>query len=132
MGEKNLTKTTSESSGKKIGRPKGAKNKLKKADQIALTNQFLRVSRQRFDKVLQALFEQAEAGDLKAIRIILDKVVPQATLEEEGHNSGQAPIVLNITGIDNVKVNNDPVKSPSEALMENSIEADYEEIENEG
>lgn len=129
MGQKNLTTSDSagEAGGKKLGRPKGSKNKLKKADQIALTNQFLRVSRQRFDKVLKTLFDQAEAGDTKAIRIIMDKVVPQAVLESEEHGGGQAPIILNITGIDSVSVNQSSSRPPSEVILD----AEYNEVDDE-
>lgn len=60
---------------KKMGRPRGAKNKDTLFKEL-MTGNFQKIARQNIEKTFQVLFEKAHEGDMKAIKLVLDRVVP--------------------------------------------------------
>jgi hypothetical protein len=61
--------------GKRIGRPPGAKNKDTLFKEL-MTGQFQEKAIEDIEKVYDVLFKKAHQGDLKAIKLVLDRVVP--------------------------------------------------------
>lgn len=59
----------------KRGRPPGAKNKETLFKEL-MTGQFQEIASVNVLKTFEVLFEKAHAGDIKAIKLILDRVVP--------------------------------------------------------
>ena len=70
-----LAKQDSEAPKGIIGRPKGAKNKDTLFKEL-MTGQFQDTAREKVEKTFHVLFERAHAGDMKAIKLIMDRVVP--------------------------------------------------------
>jgi hypothetical protein len=58
-----------------MGRPKGAKNKDTLFKEL-MTGQFQDIAQDQVGRTLQVLFEKAHEGDMKAIKLIMDRVVP--------------------------------------------------------
>jgi hypothetical protein len=58
-----------------MGRPKGAKNKDTLFKEL-MTGQFQDIAEDQVGRTLQVLFEKAHEGDMKAIKLIMDRVVP--------------------------------------------------------
>ena len=59
----------------KGGRPKGSKNKDTLFKEL-MTSDFQQVAKKDIVKVYRILFDKAQKGDMKAIKLILDRVVP--------------------------------------------------------
>ena len=57
------------------GRPPGAKNKDTLFKEL-MTGKFQDMAAKNVGRTLQVLFEKAHAGDMKAIKLVLDRVVP--------------------------------------------------------
>lgn len=57
------------------GRPPGAKNKDTLFKEL-MNVKFQDIASKNVEKAMQVLFERAHAGDMKAIKLILDRVVP--------------------------------------------------------
>ena len=57
------------------GRPKGAKNKDTLFKEM-MTTKFQDIAQERIEKTFEILFKKVEEGDLKAIKLVLDRVVP--------------------------------------------------------
>ena len=57
------------------GRPPGAKNKDTVFKEL-MTGKFQDVAAAKVEKVINVLFEKANDGDMKAIKLIMDRVVP--------------------------------------------------------
>ena len=60
---------------RKAGRPKGAKNKETLFKEL-MVGQFQDIAEQNIEKTFFVLFEKAHEGDMKAIKLILDRVIP--------------------------------------------------------
>ena len=58
-----------------MGRPKGAKNKDTLFKEL-MTGQFQETAKDKIERTFEVLFEKAHKGDMKAIKLILDRVVP--------------------------------------------------------
>lgn len=72
----NLENTTDKLPVKnKGGRPKGSKNKDTIFKEM-MSTKFQNVAKSDIQKVYKILFERAQEGDMKAIKLILDRVVP--------------------------------------------------------
>lgn len=57
------------------GRPKGAKNKDTVFKEL-MSNKFQGIAEKEIQKTFKILFEKAHEGDMKAIKLIMDRVVP--------------------------------------------------------
>ncbi len=57
------------------GRPPGAKNKDTLFKEL-MTTKFQDIATKDVERTIQVLFEKAKEGDMKAIKIVLDRVVP--------------------------------------------------------
>ena len=57
------------------GRPPGAKNKDTLFKEL-MTGQFQDIAAVNVKKTIEVLFEKAQEGDMKAIKLVLDRVVP--------------------------------------------------------
>lgn len=67
-------------SGKEVvkrrpGRPPGAKNKATLFKEL-MTGQFQETAIENIQRTYEVLFERAHGGDMKAIKLVLDRVVP--------------------------------------------------------
>lgn len=60
---------------RKRGRPPGAKNKDTLFKEL-MTGQFQETAQEHIQRTFQVLFEKAHEGDMKAIKLVLDRVVP--------------------------------------------------------
>lgn len=60
---------------RKRGRPPGAKNKDTLFKEL-MTGKFQEIARVNVEKTIEVLFEKAQEGDMKAIKLIMDRVVP--------------------------------------------------------
>lgn len=58
-----------------MGRPKGAKNKDTLFKEL-MTNNFQDIAKVNIEKTFEVLFKKAHEGDMKAIKLVLDRVVP--------------------------------------------------------
>jgi len=100
-----------------MGRPKGSKNKDTLFKEL-MTGQFQDIAVINVEKTIAVLFEKAHGGDMKAIKLIMDRVVPVtkavdlADMEKKG-------LTINIS-----------VGSMEEAQAEGEIieDADFEEV----
>ena len=61
--------------GKVMGRPRGSKNKDTLFKEL-MTGKFQDIAKKDIEKVYSVLFEKAHNGDMKAIKLVLDRVVP--------------------------------------------------------
>ncbi len=57
------------------GRPPGAKNKDTLFKEL-MTTKFQDIATKDVEKTIEVLFEKAKGGDMKAIKLVLDRVVP--------------------------------------------------------
>lgn len=76
------------------GRPPGAKNKTTVFKE-AMAGHFRHIAEKEVPAVLETLFERAKNGDMKAIKIVMDKLVAPARAEDEGKMKGG--LVVNIS-----------------------------------
>ena len=67
---------------KKRGRPKGSKNASTML-QEAIKNNFTKLAKQRSRKIFEKLTEEAIAGEPWAIKLFMDKIIPNASNEVE-------------------------------------------------
>jgi hypothetical protein len=58
-----------------MGRPKGAKNKDTLFKEL-MTGSFQETARNKVERTFEVLFEKAHEGDMKAIKLIMDRIVP--------------------------------------------------------
>ena len=65
----------------KRGRPKGAKNKDTLFKEL-MAGKFQEKGEKEIEKVFSVLFEKAQGGDMKAIKLIMDRVVPTSKAED--------------------------------------------------
>ena len=68
--------------GKPRGRPKGSKNNTTLL-QEAIKNNFTKLAKQRSRKIFEKLTEEAIAGEPWAIKLFMDKIIPNASNEVE-------------------------------------------------
>lgn len=104
-------------SGNPKGRPLGAKNRIVKAKQdleVLLREDILKV--EEIKRVWEAMVREAQDGNVSAGKLVLDKVISQATTAEDATQDGNS-----IT----IKVKNLTFDASPE---EGAIEGDYEEI----
>jgi hypothetical protein len=103
------------------GRPKGAKNKDTLFKEL-MTGKFQDIAVEHVEKTIAVLFQKAHQGDMKAIKLIMDRVVPVtkavdlADMEKKG-------LTINIS-----------VGSMEDAQAEGAIieDADYTEVDEYG
>lgn len=60
---------------RKAGRPPGAKNKETLFKEL-MSGQFQDIAEKNIEKTFSVLFERAHEGDMKAIKLIMDRVIP--------------------------------------------------------
>lgn len=86
--------------GNPRGRPKGSKNKATILRE-ALAQDFDKALKKEFSEIMDALVSQAKKGDMKAIKIIMDRVVPVTKAVEINDKSGKSQgIYINIEGME--------------------------------
>lgn len=84
--------TKSVAKRKRGGRPKGAKNRTTLLSE-AIKNDFTRLARSRSRKIFEKLTEQAMEGEPWAVKLFMDKVLPNAT-EESAQRKGDFGIQI--------------------------------------
>lgn len=105
----------------KRGRPKGAKNKDTLFKEL-MSGQFQEIAEVNIRKTFEVLFEEAHEGNMQAIKMVLDRVVPVtkavdlADMEKKG-----LTISINVGNLEDTTV-----------VAEEVVEAEFEEIEDEG
>ena len=67
---------------KKKGRPAGAKNKTTLLAE-AIKGDFERSLKTNFRQIMAAVVEKAKEGDMQAVKLLFDKVIPNASNEEK-------------------------------------------------
>lgn len=80
---KNKTSFQKGKSGNPRGRPKGSKNGTTMLKE-ALKNNFDKALENHFEKIMKTLVAKAEEGDMQAIKMIMDRVVPVTKAVEFG------------------------------------------------
>ena len=81
-------------SGNPAGRPPNTKNKLanlRKELEIAVLEH---VGIERLKRIINKVAERAEAGDVRAAKLLLDKVVSNAGPTEENQDTGRTVVFL--------------------------------------
>jgi hypothetical protein len=79
-------------SGNPAGRPPNTKNKLsalRKELELAVIEH---VGIPRLKRIINKIAEKAEAGDMRAAKLLLDKVVPNAGPGDEADNNGRTVV----------------------------------------
>jgi len=105
------------SKGGKIGRPPGAKNKDTIFKEL-MTGNFQSRAIKDIEKVYSVLFEKAHNGDMKAIKLVLDRVVPVTKAVDANQIKGGVTVSINVGSL--------------EAAQAITIEdAEYEEVDEE-
>ena len=79
---------------KKIGRPPGSLNKNTLFKE-AMTDEFRSQSEKQVRDVLEVLFKKAKGGDMKAIKLVMDRLISPVRSEDQKRESGQ--LVVNIS-----------------------------------
>jgi len=77
---------------KRGGRPKGAKNRTTLLSE-AIKNDFTRLARSRSRKIFEKLTEEAINGEPWAVKLFMDKVLPNAT-DESAQQKGDFGIQI--------------------------------------
>lgn len=72
-------------SGNPNGRPKGKRNELTELQQDLEIAVRKSISSAKVVKIVEKMVEMAEQGDVKAAKLILDKVIPNATPQDDGN-----------------------------------------------
>ncbi len=99
----------------KGGRPKGSKNKDTLFKEL-MTTDFQSIAKKDIAQVYDILFQKAKKGDLKAIKLILDRVVPVTkAVDLEQLEKGGLLININVGSLEERQ----------------AIDAVYEVVENE-
>lgn len=113
MSSKNLKPYTKGKSGNPAGRPKGAKNKATIFKEICKA-QFDGKVEEVLPAVLDTLMNKAIEGDLKAIQMILDRIIPVSKAVDL-ETAGLAGKGVNIT------INALEVKNETETIEDRTI-----------
>ena len=80
----------------KGGRPKGSRNKDTLFKEM-MTLDFQNIAKKDIKKIYKILFEKAQGGDMKAIKVILDRVVPVTkAIDLEDLEKGGLQININV------------------------------------
>jgi hypothetical protein len=113
-------------SGNPSGRPKGTKNQITQIRQnteLALREYMSSPDNARKAlKVMDVLFEKASDGDVSAIKLLLDKVLPQARAgADENDGEKQKPVAIQI-----INQTSDKASSPVKIT---TIDPDGNEVE---
>ena len=81
------------------GRPAGSKNKSTIL-QEAIKGDFERSLKRNFRDIMAVLIEKAKEGDLSAIKLLFDKVVPNAAIEDKGKSKGDMVVNISISDME--------------------------------
>jgi hypothetical protein len=86
-------------SGNPAGRPPNSKNKLsnlRKELELALVEH---IGIERLKRIINKVAEKAEAGDMRAAKLLLDKTVPNASPSDETQDNGRQVVfrIVNAT-----------------------------------
>lgn len=85
---------------KKRGRPPGAKNKDTIFKEL-MTGEFQSLATQEVKKVFGVLFEKAKEGDMTAIKMIMDRVVPASkAIDLEKATSGGITVHISVGSLE--------------------------------
>jgi hypothetical protein len=82
-------------SGNPAGRPRGKKNELTELQQELELAVRKSIKSERVVAIVEKLVTMAENGDVKAAKLILDKVIPNASSNDDAPD-GQGGIVIRI------------------------------------
>lgn len=80
----------------KGGRPKGSKNKSTILAE-AIKGDFERSLKANFREVMKALLDEAKNGNIAAIKLLFDKVVPNAGMDKENVKKGDFSVNIVIS-----------------------------------
>lgn len=79
-------------SGNPAGRPPNTKNKIANlADDLRLAV-LEHVSAEKVKRIVNKIVEKAEGGDVRAAKLILDKLIPNATPGDEASDNGRTVV----------------------------------------
>ncbi len=81
--------------GKVMGRPPGSKNKDTLFKEL-MTGQFQSKAIEDIEKVYDVLFKKAHEGDLKAIKLVLDRVVPVSKAVDSESVKGGVSVSIHV------------------------------------
>ena len=85
-----------------MGRPKGSKN-VSTLLQEAVITESTDVILKHFSAIVKKAVEKAEEGDLKAIKMIMDRVIPVRKAIEHRQGQGNAGVTIVVQGIAHVE-----------------------------
>jgi hypothetical protein len=110
-------------SGNPLGRPKGKKNQLTelKQDLEIAVRKSLPVS--RITKIVEKVAEMAEAGNLRAAKLILDKVISNAKDVDDTDNKGVGGITI--------RIENATFAAKREQTQTPALDAEFTEVKQE-
>lgn len=91
---------TKPAGSKKMGRPKGSKNKNTIFKEL-MQDEFRALAENKVPKVLETLFEKAIDGDMQAIKMVMDRIVPaHRAIDGEKTPSGVPLIEIRIGNLE--------------------------------
>jgi len=86
----------------KGGRPKGSKSKTTLLSE-AIANDFTRLARSNSRKVFKTLADKAIEGEPWAVKLFMDKIIPNASREQEV-KTGDFGITINISSMERSEI----------------------------
>lgn len=107
------------------GRPKGSKNKSKLLAEVIRTKSEEQILK-HLPKILEATIEQAQKGNMQAVKLLLDRVLPAKRSVEVG-TKDEGGLKVNIV-VDNLVTHE--IKKEIENQEEEIEEAEFEELKN--
>jgi hypothetical protein len=81
---------------KRPGRPPGAKNKTTLFREL-MQGKFEQIAEKNIKKTFDVLFEKAHEGDMQAIKLVLDRVIPASKAVDPSEASKKGGLTLNIS-----------------------------------
>ena len=114
--------TGQEITRKKPGRPPGAKNKDTLFKEL-MKGRFQDIAEQNIQRTFEVLFEKAKDGDMGAIKLILDRVVPASKAIDLDAQAKKGGLTINVSIGD--------LEAGPVGTAEVIEDAEYEEIPNE-
>ena len=89
------TQFKSGKSGNPKGRPKGAKNKETLLQEVLVTNS-TNLMVKSLEKIVKAVIEKANEGDLAAAKMILDRIIPTKKAQDINAANGDGKFIVNV------------------------------------
>jgi hypothetical protein len=100
-------------SGNPLGRPKGAKGKAAELRR-AIEDTALDQMSEAMPQLIESALEMALSGNETMLKFCLERFLPKAAIAPDGAHKGTGGIIINVTGIDQIKTT-----PPLEGELEN-------------